>query len=111
YPEFDCAEKRVHPKVPPDFFGIVYAVCLDKRLEVIVVRLHRIKIFRQACPWKFRKNLCSKRLKPGVSPLPKRRVSGQGVEVRKEIAGLIHQLEGNLPAFDAHVYVQPKDQI
>ena len=97
--------------IPPNLFRIVDAIGRDKQLQVIFVFAEAFERIRNARARKTLEDHLAIRFEASVLAQPKRRIDGERVNVRKEIARLIHDVDRFFAIGNSDVDVQAENEI
>src|SRR5436309_522298 len=99
------------PNVPPDFLGVVDATSLHQELAIIFVLGERFERVRNSSSRETLEHFQTVAFQSSILSDPKRRVDRESVNVRQEIAGLIHHVDRRLAIRNSHVDVQSENEI
>src|SRR6185369_16605780 len=109
--KFQGGEVRVGADVPPDLLGVVDAIRLDQQVDVILEFRPALINVGDVGARKLIEHLAAVRPQPGIHAQPEGRVGGQREQVRQEVAGAVHQLNGGFPVLHADVNVESENEI
>ena len=101
----------MNPQIPPYFLGIVYAARFYEQVYIALKLIVIVKKIGQARAWKTLKYLGSKRFKARNASFPKRRIGAKCIYVWQKIAHTVGDVYRHIFVFDAHVYVQAKNEV
>src|SRR5205085_2978131 len=101
----------MEPDVPPDFFRVIDAAGLDQEFAEILVFRERLEGVWNSGARKALEHFETITFQPRVLADPERGVDRESVDVRQEIARLVHDVDGRFAGRYADVHMQAEDQI
>ena len=101
----------MEPDIPPNFLGVIDATRFHEQVAVVRVLRKRFEGIGNASARKPFENFQPITFQSGVVSHPEWRVSRQRVNVRQEIARLIHDMDGSFAIRNSHMHMQPEDEI
>src|SRR5437016_13201798 len=101
----------MEPDVPPNFLGVVDATRFHEQVAVVGVLRKRFERIENANARKTFEYFQPIAFQSGVVSHPEGRVSRERVNVRQEIARLIHDVDGSFAIRNSHMHMQTEDEI
>src|SRR5439155_22996133 len=99
------------PNVPPDFLWIIDATSFHQELAIIFVLGERFECVRNSRARETLEHFQTITFQSSILSDPKRRVDRERINVREEIAGLIHHVNRCLAIWNSDMDVQSENQI
>src|SRR4051794_38983452 len=101
----------MEPNVPPDLLRVIDAVRADEQLAVILVLGEPFERVGNAGPREAFEYFQSIAFEARIAPDPEWRIAGERIDVRQEIARLVHDVDRHFAIRNSDMDVQPEDEI